>query len=1358
LSPSPSRTTSATLYAAIAGRYEIEAKLAKGGMGSVYRVRDLTSGTAFALKRVQSRGRAASALFEREYQTLRSLKHPRIIEVHDYGVEAEGAYYTMELLPGSDLHELAPVPYATACAYLRDIASSLALLHARRLLHRDLSPRNVRVTKDGRCKLIDFGALMNFGVAAELVGTPPCVPPEALRGAPLDQRSDLYSLGATAYYLLTGRHAYAATSFQDLGRLWQHPAFAPSMLVPSIPPALDELVLSLLRHDPLARPASAAEVIDRLTVIGALPAETETLTAQSYLLGTALVGREHEIDLIERQMRELLEGQGGALMLEGAHGAGRSRLLAEACVRAQLAGATVLQVDADHERRENGVAIALCLKLLDAAPNEAAALQPEHAKVLAKLSGALQDRLQQAVVAEIPKAPGEWRGRVQEAFKGFLLAVGARRPLVLAVDNLERADDASVAVLAALAAEVAPRKLAVVTTLVSTARGTLPASVRLLRGESRVLALGELTPEQTGALARAIFGELPNTARLGEWMQRLAAGNPAHCLELASELVRRGVVRYRDGSWFVPQEVALDALPSAFEEALVERLLGLPAPALGLLELLSLADGPVGIEICRALGVPDVFMRLDELLSHEVVSVSGDSYRIRQEALRGIVLARLDDARRAQLHLALGTAMLATAAPDDPLSRVEAGFHLLRGGKQLEGAQLLARTAQEFEIGTGALQAAIPALEAARAVYLEHDRSLYELLPVVARLATEGYYSDRRLSLVYADEAFALLREASGLGLADRLRPFLGRRLSMYLGLGWAALRFSVTPKALRLDSFSQVFVLLVNCVTTQAGAGTVCLDTAAVRKAVDFIEPLTALGPRNITSFIHEYCTWLMHNTREHQSQTLAGWRSLLQRLSGTEPLRGFPEYVRQLYRGGALFASGIVESWHDGDEVLACARELEGLGLRIYDRAASQLRMLYHAGRGEMELAESYRKRMELHAVQTGSAWQVEVTVPLTLSVAYSALGDVVGLKHVCEQLERLATTLPSIERSAKLSRGAYLLLRGSPEQAIELYETVMAESPPRGFIGWGRSMGALAEAYNRVGRHADALRTCEDAEALMQPEDRRFVRMFLGVAVQHALAEAGLGRLEAAAQRLDGLLAEHAPPQGPLTMGLLHWAAARVALQARDRPALERHLAALESWYRPTRVPTLIGRIERLAQEALGEFPDLLLSESAAVAAGRAQELAAMQVTLRECKSSAERAQRSLQRLLECAAARGGYLFAARAGRFELVAAEPNGRPPAELSERIDALAVASTRDSATERVESNSAAATDLATVSDASHSNSAAGYRLHLLWRAGSHGSEIVGAAAVETAGARAVSAELLEAIAHVLRGSEDLTS
>jgi serine/threonine protein kinase len=109
----------------------------------------------------------------------------------------------MELLEGHDMRRAAPLLFRKACLYLRDIATSLALLHGRRLLHRDLSPSNVRLTIDGHCKLLDFGALVPFGVASNIVGTPPLIAPEAVHGGALDQRTDLYALGALAYWLLT---------------------------------------------------------------------------------------------------------------------------------------------------------------------------------------------------------------------------------------------------------------------------------------------------------------------------------------------------------------------------------------------------------------------------------------------------------------------------------------------------------------------------------------------------------------------------------------------------------------------------------------------------------------------------------------------------------------------------------------------------------------------------------------------------------------------------------------------------------------------------------------------------------------------------------------------------------------------------------------------------------------------------------------------------------------------------------------------------------------------------------------------------------------------------------------------------
>ena len=188
-------------------------------MGVVYRVFDRIAGETRAMKRISVKGgdqAFAVQAFEHEYRVLVSLDHPRIIRVFDYGVDEAGPYYTMEFLEGRDMRQSAPLPFKQACLYLRDILTSLALLHARRLIHRDLSPSNVRATRDGHCKLLDFGALSSFGHASVIVGTAPIIPPEALYGALLDQRADLYSLGALGYWMLTGRHAYPARQVAEL--------------------------------------------------------------------------------------------------------------------------------------------------------------------------------------------------------------------------------------------------------------------------------------------------------------------------------------------------------------------------------------------------------------------------------------------------------------------------------------------------------------------------------------------------------------------------------------------------------------------------------------------------------------------------------------------------------------------------------------------------------------------------------------------------------------------------------------------------------------------------------------------------------------------------------------------------------------------------------------------------------------------------------------------------------------------------------------------------------------------------------------------------------------------------------------
>ena len=214
--------------ASTTGRYRIEQMLGQGGMGAVYAALDTATGQRVAFKRLTASASGANAaLFEREYRTLASLRHPCIVEVYEYGSDAHGLYYTMELLEGADLSKLSPMPWRAVCACLRDVASILGVLHARRLVHRDLSPRNLWRTPDGRLKLLDFGALTPFGTAREVVGTPPFIAPEALAGQPLDARTDLFALGALGYWLVTGVHAFSTSSLGELARLHRRAPAAP---------------------------------------------------------------------------------------------------------------------------------------------------------------------------------------------------------------------------------------------------------------------------------------------------------------------------------------------------------------------------------------------------------------------------------------------------------------------------------------------------------------------------------------------------------------------------------------------------------------------------------------------------------------------------------------------------------------------------------------------------------------------------------------------------------------------------------------------------------------------------------------------------------------------------------------------------------------------------------------------------------------------------------------------------------------------------------------------------------------------------------------------------------------------------
>ncbi len=276
------------------GSYHLEEKLGEGGMGEVWRARHRMLARPAAIKLIRhsltAKDRAGvssetARRFEREAQVIARLRSPHTVELFDFGMSADGAfYYVMELLDGLDADSLVrrfgPIPPERAIHLLRQVCHSLSEAQSCGLVHRDIKPANIFLCRYGEeydfVKVLDFGIVGAAHHATEaspvhtqegaVQGTPAFMAPEQAMGADVDARADIYATGCVAYWLLTGQFVFTAET--PMGLILRHAQASP--VPPSartsapIPGALDDLVLSCLSKDPTDRPPSARELSLRL--------------------------------------------------------------------------------------------------------------------------------------------------------------------------------------------------------------------------------------------------------------------------------------------------------------------------------------------------------------------------------------------------------------------------------------------------------------------------------------------------------------------------------------------------------------------------------------------------------------------------------------------------------------------------------------------------------------------------------------------------------------------------------------------------------------------------------------------------------------------------------------------------------------------------------------------------------------------------------------------------------------------------------------------------------------------------------------------------------------------------------------
>ena len=294
----------------LGGRYELDGVVGRGGMAEVYRARDIRLDRIVAVKTLRedlARDQTFQARFRREAQSAASLNHPSIVAVYDTGEDMAGPthvpYIVMEYVDGRTLRELLRddrrlLP-ERALEITDGVLRALDYSHRNGIVHRDIKPGNVMLTRSAEVKVMDFGiaravsdAQATMTQTAQVIGTAQYLSPEQARGERVDARSDLYSTGCLLYELLTGRPPFTGDS--PVAIAYQHVRenpIPPSRIDPEIPAWADSIVLKAMAKDPAERYQSAAEMrTDIQRALSGVPVAAPPQATEMYAPGTQRMG------------------------------------------------------------------------------------------------------------------------------------------------------------------------------------------------------------------------------------------------------------------------------------------------------------------------------------------------------------------------------------------------------------------------------------------------------------------------------------------------------------------------------------------------------------------------------------------------------------------------------------------------------------------------------------------------------------------------------------------------------------------------------------------------------------------------------------------------------------------------------------------------------------------------------------------------------------------------------------------------------------------------------------------------------------------------------------------------------------
>ncbi len=733
-------------------RFEVRRRIGEGGMGVVFEAFDVERRVPVALKALSRVDGAALARFKHEFRALQGLSHPNLVALDELFFEDGQWFFTMELLDGEDFVSYVRGAASTRAALLptmqvgapgggaargsgappRDdtsgfdperlregllqLARGLGALHAAGKVHRDIKPSNVLVTRvaggaSARVVLLDFGLVTEASsdrqsTGAAIVGTPEYMAPEQGGSREIGTPADLYALGVMLYEALTGTLPFRGAPLQILIDKQGREPPLPSSVAAGVPPDLDALCARLLRFDPGRRPTAA----DVLLVLARGPSP-DVAPPRTSSDAPLFVGRGAELDALAGAYASLRDGAPRAVLLCGESGIGKSCIVRRFTGQLRLDDPSLMLLEGRCYEREavpykaiDGIVDALGRQLSRMPDNEASAVLPVRAAVLAHVFPAMR-RVPQ-IAKELPAQPSaaneepqELRRRAFAALRELFTRLALRRPVVLAIDDLQWADDDGLRVLSEILRPPDAPPLLVIGTVRATGTDD-PALDRLraaLHDDARVLAVTSLGTEEARRLAEAVLRSAGGPGADLELIAREAGGHPLFVEELARHVARGGSAR---------DEVKLDG-------AIGARVAILEPQAREVLELVAVAGKPIAQEVVVAAAradPADFSRRVAALRAANLVRTSGarwvDAIEAYHDRVHEAVQAGLDGARRRVLHERLALAFEASPRRDaetlathwrEAGDRPRAMAHAIVAGDQAQTTFAFDRAARWYE-------------------------------------------------------------------------------------------------------------------------------------------------------------------------------------------------------------------------------------------------------------------------------------------------------------------------------------------------------------------------------------------------------------------------------------------------------------------------------------------------------------------------------------------------------------------------------------------------------------------------------------------------------------------------------------